>query len=497
MIIPVWLDGDSRAGRVEYAMDLLLGGLGHRAVRVHDPALAVVHYSAGAVPGSAPGSVWIRAEGPNDWDGPAPLPTLLTIARAVRAHGGPAGLAHSVPDVLYAAYAVVTGALEATLPRDEVGVPRFREAPAELRELLDRPLVAECAELLGARLASLHPESVAHRVPRWPGGKRSVVLVSHDVDAPFVRPDAAFYLRRAARGVAHYGPRRAAVDVLAAGKSAALRALGRRPSPDADPNLCFQAWREVEASLGARSCHYVAVTTSAQRGAAYQDVAYDFRHPTIVREVKALMDAGWEIGLHASINARVEPARLAEEKALLERVVGPRTIVGVRHHWWALDRDRPERTFRAHAAAGLGYDSSLGANDAVVFRRGMIWPFHPFDREHDAPCATLQLPPTLMDGAIFYYDHDAADGDARILAHLRTVAAAGGMAVLDWHLEQLNPQRLRGAGASVARALTAFAGETDVLWALPRDIHAWWGEREARRAALQRRLEPTRSRDAN
>ena len=490
MIVPFWLEIDERnRARAEHALDQLLCGPGHVGCRVQEPADAVILYAEQRPDTMRPGACWIRATPAADWDSDALWSRIAPIVTDV-CRTGDVDVSNGLADVLIATYAIQQGALERGLPRDRIGVPRFAEADDERLVLLSRPLIAELASRLEAVVSTMHPAFALERLPRWPAGKRYAVVITHDVDAPFSRPGAPFMIRRARRSFGAGDGLRGARELLAAGKSAAIQALGKMPAPEVDPNLCFERWREVESRLTSRSCHFVAVTTSADRGAAPEDVMYDFRHPVVRREIAALLDAGWEIGLHASINARTSASRIADERAKLEKVLHGASIAGVRHHWWSLDADRPERTFRAHADAALRYDSSLGANDAVVFRRGMAWPYHPFDRDHNHPVSVMQLPPTLMDGAIFYHEEAARSGDERIAAHVRQVAGVEGMVMLDWHLEQLNPARLRGAGPALVRALSALPDPSEIFWALPRDIEEWWRGREQRRRAATGLLSP-------
>ena len=316
--------------------------------------------------------------------------------------------------------------------------------------------------------------------PRWPKGKRYAVVLSHDVDAPFTRAPWSFYGGRFVRNVAQLAPKAAARGVLQTAKVAALTRARPLLDPSLDPNFCFPKWAELESSCRARSCFYVAVTTSGDRTGAAVDVNYDFRHPAIVAALHEAVDRGCEIGLHASIKAHRIDGRFAEEPALLEGVLDGHRVEGVRHHYWSLDPNSPESTLELHAKAGLSYDSSLGLSDTPGFRRGMIWPFVPFDRRRSEELPILEVPPTLMDGAIFYQRVTAEEGRRQIEAHVDAVKAAGGAVVFDWHLEELNPVRLNGAGPVFAEFLRALADDPDAHWATPVEVARWWRERRER-----------------
>lgn len=445
--------------RADYAIGLLLEGIGVAGRRVDAAAEPDLVYAGERPAGLSPQAVWIPRI--SDWDRPTP-----------------AQIDEHTEDVVCATYAAVTGAFEQQHARDAWGVPvGKRNVLAET--VWRRPLVALYCDRLRRELERCRGGGL-DPVPRWPNGKAYAVIVSHDVDVPFTRAPWSFYGRRLARNVSHRAPRAAVRGVLQAAKVAAVTRAAPLPDPADDPNFCFPGWAALESSVGARSCFYVAVTSSADPlGAAY-DVNYDYRHPAIVRALHEALERGCEIGLHASINAHRLDGRIAEERALLERVLDNHPVEGVRHHYWALDPHDPEATLEIHARAGFVYDSSLGLNDTPGFRRGMIWPFAPFDRRRGREVDLLEVPPTLMDGAVFYRAVTAEEGRRQIDAHVDAVKAAGGAVVFDWHLEQLNPGRLHGAGAALAGGLRALAGDSDAHWTTPIEAARWWRERRER-----------------
>jgi hypothetical protein len=461
--------------QAEYALGLLLDGIGVAGCRTEDVGGADVVYAHERPSRLPEAALWIPAERVDDWDDPAGQLPRVPAPRE------PEGAADRPDDVLLATYRLATGVFEHDMPVDAWGVPVRTGNPAA--GIWERPLVAEHAARLLAALRSRRGGEL-ERVERWPGGKRWAIVLTHDVDAPFTRAPWSFYARRLATNVRALDPQAALRGVLQAAKTALVTRGARLPRPADDPNFCFDRWHELGARLGAASCFYVAVTSSGDPGAAPADVTYDASRPELAAALRAAADRGCEIGLHASINARLAPARFAAERTRLEHVLDGRPVAGVRHHYWALEPRLPERTLRAHVDAGFAYDSSLGLNDTAGFRRGLLWPFRPFDRERRAPLTILEVPPTLMDGAIFYGRVDPEEGRRRIREHLALVEHHGGAVVLDWHLEQLNPARLHGAGPALRDVLLERAGDGEVWWATPAEAASWWRER-ARRLARE------------
>jgi hypothetical protein len=467
----------------DYAFRLLLEGLGVAGERVESGSHADVVYSAERPPDLAERALWVRSAEVTDWNSPAArvdwsgdMPVLCGTGG--RGTSGP-DPDHIGEDILYSTYAVVTGVLERESPRNAWGVPIGRSSALSKAGALERPVVAMHCDYLAARLARRRQAELEH-VPRWPTGKKYAIVLSHDVDKPFTRAPWTFYLRRFRTNVSQRAPRAALRGLLLTAKVAAATRMRRLKDPENDPNFGFERWIELESSVSAASCFYVATTSSEDRTGSPDDVTYDFRHPSMVSQLRRAVDAGWEVGLHASINARRVPSRVADERATLESAIPGLRVTGVRHHYWALDPELPERTLWHHVDAGLTYDSSLGIDDAPGFRRGMMWPFRPFDSERGEEVPILEVPPTLMDGAIFRTRVTAEEGRRRIEEHIGQVRKFGGAAVLDWHLEQLNPARLRGAGPVLGSVLAELAGDSDVFWATPAEIASWWRSRRAR-----------------
>lgn len=483
MTLTYWTDLPAGVdGWAIHALQTLAQAAGIPDRHVHDPADAVLWYSSARPVVTNGNALWVRRE--------AEVEVPSAAQRRVSALGAPevhaaikSGGGSDLPDVVLTTHALLTGALEETLPRDVVGVPMFGVLDPGTAAVIDEPWVLRLSDGLLERLRRLAPGGVARQVPRWPGGERHSIVLSHDVDLPFAWTPPLRQLRRAiarARAGAWNAAARAA-GAVALSTAQAARGAARRQADD--PNFCFAGWQGAQRELGARSAFYVAVRPAWEFGSATQDVLYGHRDPLLRRAIDEALAAGWEVGLHASITARDGVSRMQEEAHRLRTAVPELTSMGVRHHYWALDAECPEATMWSHAAAGLAYDSSLGMNDRPGFRRGTALPFTPFDVRRSEPVPMLQVPPTMMDGSIFYRPVAPAEAKRRMHAHLDLVRDCGGAAVLDWHLEQLNPARLQGAGPLLLEVLRE-RDAGDICWMTPLALRDWWLEREKRRAAL-------------
>jgi hypothetical protein len=429
---PVAVRLERASPRAAWALGVLLRLAGVRWRDAEGGEEAALTYGpAGAIPAGP-------AEG---WDEPRPQVTRSAELPIVHLPGGPnarrrpGGLGF---DAVYATYALLTGPWERADPANEVGTPIAAEGWLARNGLLEQPLVHHYADEVRA-LLRLPP-----RAPAAP-----VVVLTHDVDEHFAD---LFGVRASVKRLAR--------DLRAVRPSALRRAAGlarRIADRGPDPNDRWDEWREVLGRWNGRATFFVASYNLFDSGAGRYDVAYDVRDARVARVFRDLADAGAEIGIHLSLQARSGAEQIRRERERLEEAL-ERPVRSARHHWWALGRDSAA-TLRAHAEAGLAVDCSLGFNDRPGFRRGIAVPFHPFDPQTEAPLDTWALPTTAMDRALFDGPAEAAEAGSRLRTLLDVTHAAGGTLVLDWHAHVLNPRVLHGAGP----ALLEFAD-----WALGR-----------------------------
>jgi peptidoglycan/xylan/chitin deacetylase (PgdA/CDA1 family) len=302
-------------------------------------------------------------------------------------------------DELEQAFRHLSRAEEQDGPRDRHG--RFPAAASSL-DPLDPPL-----ERLRRQLA-IEP-------PRWRGARFAVAL-THDIDTPWRWTRLGLKLaagRRDLRGLA----------------AAPLHKLRR-----SDPNWSFRQILELEREHAASSTFFL-MTGFGHRA---DPEPYAARLPSLIEALE-----GAEVGLHGSYRAADEPARLAEEKAALERIAGP--VEGQRFHYlrWnpAAVRD-----------AGLRYDSSLGFPDAIGFRAGIAHPFRPWGSR------LVEIPLAAMDATLAedrYLGLTAAEAERRLTELLDWAAEHGGGFAILWHNDRFDRWTARGWDRLYGRILAA------------------------------------------
>lgn len=293
------------------------------------------------------------------------------------------------------------------------------------------------------------PTTRRERARRLPGDAPFALLLTHDVDRPYKTWQAPYFALKNRRPAE-------LLDLL----------------PDHQPWWCFGDVAAIEREAGVRSAFYVLRERSLRERSpgdlldpTYWVEAlgrYNPDAPAVRAVLDSLADGGWEVGLHGSYDSYRQPDRLAEEKRLLDRLVDAEVVGGRQHH---LNLDVPA-TWRAHRAAGLRYDTSLGSAARVGFEHG-YGPLRPLDDDF------LVFPTTVMDKAL--PDPGVAPDRARavladLLAEARENAAV--MTVL-WHPRTFDDGDFPGQ-AELYRWLVERAVDAGAWVGPPRDLAARW-----------------------
>jgi hypothetical protein len=203
--------------------------------------------------------------------------------------------------------------------------------------------------------------------------------------------------------------------------------------PNENPFWGFPQWREMEDPklrscffLFAKSANLKTDLNDCRSSVVDQDIDW--------RTLRAMARDGWEFGLHAPIHARDDISGFSWGKTFLEERIEQR-ILGLRHHYWALDWRRPYLTFRAHWQTGFRYDTSIAWRDAAGFRAGTCLPFRPFDSDLAQALDFYELPTAIMDGHIRGLGCSLAEDVTRSLAVIERVKSRHGLVLLNWHTE--------------------------------------------------------------
>ena len=483
MIMKYYIESDD-AIRASYAMDILLDGIGLGGKIVQSPDDADIIYSKKAPETNERRYVWIQADIIEDWgEIPSRIGFLDDIPvyynRIEPRNDYRMDSLRILGDIVYSTYVIAVGIIEKKEEKNVWGIIIGSNSSMERMGVLNTPVIARYSELLRRQLSMIRE---LHSIPRWPDGKQYAIVLTHDVDAPLSYrtsfPTITSALSKILNDAKHGKLLSCVRDSIVIGRSLTLRIVSSFLTPEEDANFRFDDWLKIEEGLGIKSCFYFATISCSDQYGSPADVEYRYDYPAIRRKIMKIHESNWEIGLHASINAGESQTRLEAEKEKLEDIVGECSIEGIRHHNWAMGSTTPEKTLWNQFAAGFKYDSSFGLNDSPGFRRGMIWPYFPFDHERQSIIPVLEIPPTLMDGGIFYQRNSRKDGVDKIRRHVSIVFKHRGAVVLDWHVEQLNPRRLNNAGSALVEVLRDLEKDANIFWASPNEMYHWWLKRK-------------------
>jgi hypothetical protein len=350
--------------------------------------------------------------------------------------------------------------------RDRRGNFLVSALPKGRRSTIDLPLLDHQALFLQDKLFDIIPGLRSNIMPRWPDGKKYAVCLSHDCD------------------LIHIGhPRELAVAVV--------KSLVRRKKVYFDMALCgvrylhsimespfwgFNGWAKYEMTYSMRSCFYFAVAPrkSFRR---FNDCKSDvFSRGVDWKVFQSMHKQGWEFGLHPSIDAQKDLEEIVlQKKAVEERLEAP--LMGLRHHYLAIDHFNAHNTFRKHVEAGFSYDTSLGWHEKAGFRAGTTLPYYPYDPLYKIPFPLIELPLSLMDTYIMnIINTDQAIKAGREIASV--VSVIGGMLMLNWHAETYFSKYIYANYLMVLQSiLEPLISDADAWIATPLEIVKWWNYR--------------------
>lgn len=381
-------------------------------------------------------------------------------------------------DVVAGAYRLLTFLDERQVPRearDGRGTFFSHDLPAARQQTAQLPLADDHARYLWQRLTEVRPGLAQAPLPKWPGGKKYAIAVTHDTDA--VSLGAA---KELGTNLAKVLLRRDRVflDMVMSG----LRYVGR---PTENPFFGFPLWREFENSRQFRSCFYLFAKVvplkrdinNCKSSVVEQRIDWDV--------LKRMAAGGWEFGFHAPIDPENRLYSFVEGKRWIEEKLGT-AIYGLRHHYWALDWARPQATFQKHIDAGFRYDTSIAWKDVTGFRAATCHPFRPFDPERNQSLDIYEIPTCLMDGHVIKKPDDVSGAVAEGLAVVRQVKEQGGVAVLDWHTETAcNDYNYRHYTTVLHHILEPLLEAGDAWVATPWEIAQHWQHRTRKLEAAQ------------
>jgi len=341
-------------------------------------------------------------------------------------------------------------------------VPDFAYNPLNLSGELYIPIIDE--------------EWVAsHEPPVWPDNKKFAVCLTHDVDAvSMINPGKNF--RSIIKHLKTFSEKPVGENI----RWLLIHGIqGLKGVAHPHEIYCeFGKWMSIEQEVGAHSTFFFAPEHVLQPHPTDCMYIYDqkleFRGDQIsVRELMRTIDAGgWEIGLHPSWNAHADLGEMIAQKEQIEQVLG-HPIHSVRQHFLKFD---PEKTHGVQAQAGFLFDSTLGYNDNVGFRRGTSYPFECLSKLEGKTTRILQIPLIAQDGALLLSEKGLRLNPEEALKYIQqlmeSVKRVGGVLTLSWHPHMMV---IPGFWDLYKKSLELIAKE-DPWFGTVADVGAWWQE---------------------
>jgi peptidoglycan/xylan/chitin deacetylase (PgdA/CDA1 family) len=267
----------------------------------------------------------------------------------------------------------------------------------------------------------------------WPENKPFALCLTHDVDFVSGIDHYKKFFRRMRRAFNASGPKSIPLYQSAGSLYRLATGIGSQ-----DPLANYDKWMKLEDTYGFKSTfNFFSFPTSKE---SVYDCDYKFNDTVIFDGttmsvdgmIKQIDKAGWEIGLHGSINSYNDARLLKVQKQSLEDII-QKEVVSTRNHYLKIDTNI---TPRIQAEVGLRNDSTLGYNNVVGFRTGTSFPYWCWDIETSNSLPLLEIPMSLMDVALFHKCTTRKDFDSAIEKCIKVmdeVEIVGGCLTLNWH----------------------------------------------------------------
>lgn len=185
-------------------------------------------------------------------------------------------------------------------------------------------------------------------------------------------------------------------------------------------------------------------------------------------ELGSIIDMNFEVGLHGGYYSYNSLKEMKKEKEILEKVLG-NDVIGYRNHY--LRFSVPE-TWELLAKVGFKYDTTFGYSDMIGFRNGTCYPFKPFNLNRNRYVDILEIPLTIMDGALFASNSlNVAWKKAKSL--IDTVEKCNGVLTLLWHNDIFNCL-FRDSWKKLYIKILDYSYKNDAWLTSGEEILRWW-----------------------
>ncbi len=208
---------------------------------------------------------------------------------------------------------------------------------------------------------------------------------------------------------------------------------------DNNPYWCFEEIMEIEEQHKVRSTFFFLNETKKFNLFQPYELPkvfgyYRLNDKQVIGVIKKLEKNGWEIGLHASYHSFDNRKLLAQEKKILEDILG-HEVEGVRQHYLNL---KIPLTWQIQKELGFNYDMSYGSNSEVGFQDDLIFPFRPFND------AFIVYPLAIMDFVLFEKSRKPKDAWEKCKKLVKFAKEKRTVLTVLWHSHVFNESEFPG-----------------------------------------------------
>jgi len=283
--------------------------------------------------------------------------------------------------------------------------------------------------------------------PHYPGNKKIAVCVSHDVDHLFSNNSATKKVEALAK------------NLLKGRFDSAGFALRSFVKKEITAENSLQKLKEVNEQFRIQSSYYFLSLD-------HSDEDFNYNPADIKDELRAVLTANCEVGLHGGHRAYNDLGKLLSEKKRLEANLGS-AVKGYRNHYLRFELPL---TWKNLESAGFLYDTTFCYADCVGFRNGMCYPFYPYDVIKNEFVNIIELPLIMMDATLFYYMRLDEEGSLKLCRKIvEEIAACNGVFTLLWHNNFIS-----GEMGNTYRKILELLTEYDPWFATSADLTEWW-----------------------
>ena len=185
-------------------------------------------------------------------------------------------------------------------------------------------------------------------------------------------------------------------------------------------------------------------------------------------ELKEIIRAGFEVGLHGGHNAYNNLEILMSQKDRLEKA-SDSEIIGYRNHYL---RFKVPFTWEILKRAGFKYDATFGYSDCVGFRNGMGHPFRPFNLKTNEFIDIFEIPLIIMDRTLDTFMRlDMKQSWTVIKRLLDTVRNISGAVSILWHNTDMHGEKLE-----LYEKILSYGKRNEAWMTSGRELYDWWSE---------------------